>query len=125
MVHFFPFIIRFATHLSYGFNSKPHSCSISLSFFQSKSDTYTVLYSAFFSHTYSTNLSFSVRIYFVYDFGSVFVNSSAMVPSSSISTSPYMFDCINAPGMYTVVTSLPLVVYMVQDRNIALVDTVG
>ena len=125
MVHCFPFIIQFATHLSYGFNSKPHSCSIPLSFFQNKSDDCTVPYSAFFNRTHSTYLPFSVHMYLVYDFGLRFVNISVMVPSSFMSPSPSMSPCMNALGMSTVAMYLPSVTSMIQDRNSASVDTVG
>ena len=64
-----------------------------------------------------------MRIYFLYDFRSSFVNSSTIVPSSFISTSPSVSTRMKALGVSTVTMSLPSVVYMVQGRNSTSMDT--
>jgi len=126
IVHCFPLITLFVTHLSYSFILKPHSIRVSKSSHQNRSAACSVPYNAFFSFTY--NISFPhlfSQMYFLYRLGSSFTTNLAIVPSNSICTSSSMSACRKTPGISVTTTCLHSLAYIAHDIIIALSNTVG
>ena len=104
------FTILLATHQSYGFSLNIFASKSPISFSFNRNALLIRTYTAFFNCTYDISDPLGpLTIYFPYSFGSVLTINSTIFPRKTMwGILSYGRDAlINAPGMSTMVTSLP------------------
>ena len=124
MVHCFPSIMAFATHMLYKFNLKPISCNVDeYNSYHNNADC-THPYNALSSFTYITFFPFTSVINSFKD-GSISQNNSASLPVIFMNTSSFILAFKYAPLTSVIALSLPSFASMSAVIKKASCDTVG
>mmetsp|Transcript_24680 Transcript_24680/g.38140 ORF Transcript_24680/g.38140 Transcript_24680/m.38140 type:complete len:290 (-) Transcript_24680:271-1140(-) len=106
IVHCFPLICLFATHLSYGLSSKPICWRVPVNSSYHKSADFMHPYNAFNNCIYKVLRPFSSTTNFLYS-GFLSHSTSTICPWSLITTNSSISACKYAPRMSAVATSRP------------------